>query len=101
MCNWNAGWFWGDPHFITLDKLPYTFNGQGEFWMVKSERFEFQARTLRAWNTQRQPSRSGTVFGAFAGRSTYEESNMTVNSAQVYVSMTADRTGRNGDHTID
>jgi len=27
-------YFWGDPHFTTSDGQSYTFNGQGEYWMV-------------------------------------------------------------------
>jgi len=60
--------------------------------MVKSEPFELQARTARAWNTQRQPSDTGTVFSAVAGRVMYEEGNATVSSSRVHVEMTSDRT---------
>ncbi|XP_044255484.1 protein mesh isoform X3 [Tribolium madens] len=39
---------YGDPHIITFDDLPYTFNGKGEFVLVKSasvrNRLEIQAR---------------------------------------------------------
>ncbi|KAL3266307.1 hypothetical protein HHI36_010485 [Cryptolaemus montrouzieri] len=39
---------YGDPHFITFDGLEYTFNGKGEFVLVKtnvaSQRLEVQAR---------------------------------------------------------
>ena len=83
---------WGDPHIQTLDKLEYTFNGLGEYFMVKSDSLELQARTARAWDNQRQPSVTGTVFSAVAGRALYEESNTTVSSAPVHVEMSADRT---------
>jgi len=83
---------WGDPHIQTLDNLQYTFNGLGEYWMVKSSGFELQARTDRAWNSTKQPSATGTVFSAVAGRALYEESNMTVSTARVHVEMPADRT---------
>ena len=82
----------GDPHFQTADNLQYTFNGLGEYWTVKSESWELQARTVRAWDTQKQHSRHGTVFAAVAGRALYEESNVTVSSARVHVEMTSDRT---------
>ena len=84
--------FWGDPHFQTLDNFNYTFNGLGEYWMVKSSEFELQARTARAWNTDRQPSPTGTVFSAVSGRALYAEGNTTVSSARVHVEMTPDRT---------
>ena len=85
---------WGDPHIKTLDNLEYTFNGLGEYIMVKTDSFELQARTARAWDSQLQPSLTGTVFSAVAGRAMYEEeeSNTTVSSARVHVEMSADRT---------
>ncbi len=30
------GAMWGEPHILTLDGLLYTFNGLGEYWMIKS-----------------------------------------------------------------
>jgi len=68
--------------------------------MVKSESFELQARTSRAWDTQRQSSRTGTVFSAVSGRVMYEEANATVSSAQVHVEMTSDRTTGTIDKNI-
>jgi len=61
---------------------------------MKSETFELQARTERAWNNQRQPSDTGTVLGAFAGRALYleEETNVSVSTARVHVEMSPDRT---------
>uniref|UniRef100_A0A146LTJ4 Extracellular domains-containing protein CG31004 n=1 Tax=Lygus hesperus TaxID=30085 RepID=A0A146LTJ4_LYGHE len=32
-----VGTVFGDPHFITFDNLEYTFNGQGEFVLVRSD----------------------------------------------------------------
>ena len=60
--------------------------------MVKSESFELQARTERAWDSDKQPSDAGTVFGAVAGQAFYKESNETLSTARVHVEMTADRT---------
>ncbi|XP_035685252.1 sushi domain-containing protein 2-like [Branchiostoma floridae] len=39
-------WTFGDPHFITLDGLSYTFNGAGEFLLldVNNGEFRLQAR---------------------------------------------------------
>lgn len=44
------GWFWGDPHFKTLDDKNYTFNGIGEYTMLDAESGSFilQARTVLA-----------------------------------------------------
>ncbi|XP_031569003.1 uncharacterized protein LOC116303577 [Actinia tenebrosa] len=40
-------WLWGDPHFVTLDGLNYTFNGLGEYIMadIRNGLFQLQART--------------------------------------------------------
>jgi len=93
--------FWGDPHFQTMDNLQYTFNGLGEYWLVKSGSFELQARTLRAWDNDRQPSPSGTVFGAVAGKALYELNNTVVVSARVHAEMSADReSGTNNTHIL-
>jgi len=58
-------WFWGDPHITTLDGLTYTFNGVGEYVLLRSmgeERVEFQGRTAVV------PQSNATVFSAFAIR---------------------------------
>ena len=83
--------FWGDPHFQTMDNLQYTFNGLGEYWLVKSETSELQARPVRAWNNDKQFSDRGTVFSAIAARVKYQEFNVTVCSDRVHVEMPADR----------
>ncbi|XP_031551867.1 mucin-like protein isoform X2 [Actinia tenebrosa] len=43
-------WFWGDPHFVTMDRKNYTFNGLGEYVMLdaKDGYFQLQARTSLA-----------------------------------------------------
>ena len=82
----------GDPHFGTSDGLRYTFNGLGEYWLLKSSSTEIQVRTDRAWNSTNQPSITGTVFSGVVGRAWYKESNVTVSSAVVHVEMPADRT---------
>ncbi|CAH1272490.1 SUSD2 [Branchiostoma lanceolatum] len=52
-------WTFGDPHFITLDGLSYTFNGAGEFLLVDMNNGEFslQARMEQLVN-------DGTAVGA-------------------------------------
>lgn len=36
---------WGDPHIKTLDGKSYTFNGIGEYVLLRDTQFELQART--------------------------------------------------------
>ena len=58
-------WFWGDPHFTTLDEFTYTFNGIGEYVLLRAMgevNVEFQGRTALV------PSSNATVFSAFAIR---------------------------------
>ena len=49
-----SGWFGGDPHLTTLDNKAYTFNGLGEFTLIKANDFTLQGRT--------QPVRGSLVF---------------------------------------
>ena len=39
-----SAWMRGDPHFTTMDGLTYTFNGRGEFVLLKTENVELQVR---------------------------------------------------------
>ena len=52
----------GDPHFTTLDGRTYTFNGLGEYALLREDTkdFEFQGRTELA------PNSDATIFSAFA-----------------------------------
>ena len=52
----------GDPHFTTLDGRVYTFNGLGEYVLLREsiKDFEFQGRTELA------PNANATIFSAFA-----------------------------------
>ena len=56
-------WFWGDPHINTLDGGTYTFNGLGEYVLLRTNdtEFEIQARTKLA-----TPNTTATVFSAIA-----------------------------------
>ena len=37
-----SAWFWGDPHFTTLDGAGYTFNGWGEYSLLEINTSEVQ-----------------------------------------------------------
>ena len=59
-----VAWGWGDPHITTIDGRRYTFNGLGEYVLLRTNNsnFEFQGRTEEA------PNSAATVFSAFALR---------------------------------
>jgi hypothetical protein len=40
----NTGGGRGDPHFVTLDGLEFTFNGYGEFVFLKVAQIDFQVQ---------------------------------------------------------
>ena len=67
------GWFWGDPHFKTLDGRNYTFNGLGEYVMIDAQNgtFQLQARTAAAQGN----STNATIFSAGAAK---EENTSTI-----------------------
>ena len=60
-------WFWGDPHIVTLDGRGYTFNGHGEYVLVKStaNNVQIQCRTERALTAAGNQS-DATIFSGFA-----------------------------------
>ena len=62
-----VGWFWGDPHFVTLDNKNYTFNGLGEYVMLdaKNGHFQLQARTKLA-----KGEGTATVFSGAVAKET-------------------------------
>ncbi|XP_052691021.1 uncharacterized protein LOC128168863 isoform X6 [Crassostrea angulata] len=61
----------GDPHIVTLDGKNYTFNGYGEYTMLKiskdSVQFDLQARTDLA-TTANGTSINATIFSAFVAQ---------------------------------
>ena len=62
----------GDPHIDTLDGFQYTFNGWGEYTMMKIDNatFEVQARTSLATSVTGNETKiiNATVFSAFAAK---------------------------------
>ena len=63
MCALILGWAWGDPHFTTIDGRTYTFNGLGEYVLLRIDAldFEIQGRATRLVNES-----NATVFTALA-----------------------------------
>ncbi|CAD5121857.1 DgyrCDS10323 [Dimorphilus gyrociliatus] len=63
--------FFGDPHITTIDGRGYTFNGLGEYTLLKygsasNTEFDLQARTARAIDKNNKASLA-TVFTAVTG----------------------------------
>lgn len=65
------GTSWGDPHFVTLDKKEFTFNGLGEYELIhldtSGKEFALQARTSRPTKNDGTLSYA-TSFTAFAAK---------------------------------
>ena len=64
------GWMIGDPHFITLDGLKYTFNGHGEFYIlqtINSSQFVVQGRMISVLGNDSNLARA-TVFSAIVAK---------------------------------
>ena len=56
----------GDPHITTLDGANYTFNGLGEYLLVKVDNFfELQGRTAVVKNDDGSQGKA-TIWSAFA-----------------------------------
>lgn len=72
-----TAWFFGDPHIETLDGTKYTFNGYGEYVMLKisndSTSFELQSRMSLA-HTENGTVVNATVFSAFVGLDNFNAS---------------------------
>ena len=60
----STAWLIGDPHFITLDSLRYTFNGHGEFTLIETpdDSFTLQGRMVPLPNTR------ASIFSAIVAK---------------------------------
>lgn len=58
----------GDPHVTTLDNRTYTFNGLGEYVLLRvpGGDFEIQARTGKAIFEETGQETNATIYTAFA-----------------------------------
>ena len=79
-------WFVGDPHIHTLDNFQYTFNGLGEYTLIKTDggNFTLQGRTVKALD-EKGVETAATVFSAFAASD--------ADSDRVYIAMNSSRSG--------
>ncbi|XP_019636956.1 PREDICTED: sushi domain-containing protein 2-like [Branchiostoma belcheri] len=59
-------WFWGDPHFVTLNGVPYTFNGAGEFVLLTVNNGEFLAQARMEQLFSDGSPVDATIFTALA-----------------------------------
>ena len=74
--NYILGLLYGDPHIVTLDHYQYTFNGRGEFDLLKTSNslFTLQGRMTTAVN-QNGGESLATVFSAIVAK---QESSDTI-----------------------
>ena len=84
-------WIFGEPHLKTLDGVEYTFNGKGEYYMMKTKNgiFTLQCRTKQPKTTNGVEPR-GTVLAAIAAKNEnsarmHVEVNSQTNGGLVYV----------------
>ena len=72
----SLAWVFGDPHLVTLDGHRYTFNGKGEFTLIRTQNglFTMQGR-MQQFNTV-----SATVLTAIAAKERFSDTVMITNS---------------------
>ena len=68
-CVFSVATSFGDPHIVTLDGVEYTFNGFGEYHILKvaDVEFELQGRMQPLIDENGETARA-TVYTAFAMR---------------------------------
>ena len=89
---------WGDPHISTPDGVKYTFNGWGQYWLLRCDgSLSLQGQTDLAWDGQGNPVQTATIFSAYAaqdaGPLSVNGSAVAARSSQVYVALNAARNG--------
>ena len=82
-----SGFSFGDPHITTLDGKEYTFNGWGEYTMVKIRTsnviFDLQARTDLA-TTSNGTKINATIFSGFSGKDSKSNVSFEVMLSNTY-----------------
>lgn len=59
----------GDPHMVTLDGTPFTFNGHGEYFILKVSRVNFTLQgRMEPLSADDGTLTRATVYTAFAAR---------------------------------
>jgi hypothetical protein len=81
----------GDPHITTFDHLGYTFNGAGEFWLIKNGTdmpMAVQSR-MESFTYPNGTGKSATVFTAFVMKahnsSTVQVQRSLVRTVDIYI----------------
>ncbi|XP_067850812.1 mucin-like protein [Heptranchias perlo] len=76
------GFFFGDPHVVTLDSVKYTFNGLGEYILLNVRddndtlTFSLQGRTLRAGENRTSQATSFVALAAQGSSGTKVQWNL-------------------------
>lgn len=88
----------GEPHITTPDGKNYTFNGWGEYWLMKAENvFLLQGRTDRALDNNGNLT-NVTVFSAFVAQAYANQTadNVTTYSLsdKIFVGLDDQKTGK-------
>ncbi|XP_070554193.1 sushi domain-containing protein 2-like isoform X2 [Ptychodera flava] len=94
----------GDPHFITLDGLEYTFNGHGEFYLVMTtnDTFIMQGRMMELKLQSGEVVEGATVFTAVAmSTRTSDAVQVQVNNRRILDAWINSTEGNTGWERVD
>ena len=85
---------WGDPHIATIDGKKYSYQGLGNFWLLKGDTVQVQGKTRRIQTANGALSR-GTVWSGIAIKDIKNNSESTLQTEEttINVQLTADSTG--------